>query len=206
VSKAKRETIQITKFKDEISIMFFDDACEKRLETPRFDRLEKLIGAEGVLICKDVIRSMLGDNWDGRWESLEDGTSFAFNPQSPLSGRIQVHMLHKLGLHESVRPALRNQRKLFDFPRLWALFGFCLRKKTRERIFEPALQDLLTQYLKAQQFSGRAERCWLTFCFTFRTISLISSCYKVVTSATAITVFMRFLPSGVKEWLFSLFR
>ena len=91
------------------------------------------------------------------------------------------------------------------FPQCWTLLGFLFSKKTRERIFEPAQQDLLAQYAKARQFKAKRERCWLMFCFTVRTVGLVLSCYGLATIAAAASFAWRFVPSHVKEWIVHLF-
>jgi hypothetical protein len=94
MSKAGLGTIQITKFDNGISILYFDADGEKHSGIASFDQLEKLIGVKGIRsICRDEIRGMLGDISRDRWKSLETGTSFAFNPLSPLSGRVMIEPL-----------------------------------------------------------------------------------------------------------------
>src|SRR6266545_2161218 len=56
-------------------------------------------------------------------------------------------------------------------PRFWRLFSYLLPRKTRERVFEPAYQELLEDYLTTHgKYRTKWAKRWLTFCYTFRTV------------------------------------
>ncbi len=66
-------------------------------------------------------------------------------------------------------------------PRAWDLFQFALPKTVRDEVYEPALQELLKDYLLTRQkYRTKRARDWLTFCFTFRTALLVLDCIQAV--------------------------
>jgi hypothetical protein len=59
------------------------------------------------------------------------------------------------------------------FPWWWVLFPFILPRSVRERVYEPAFEELKEDYLKALPlWTGWLSRRWLTFCFSVRTAGL----------------------------------
>ena len=63
------------------------------------------------------------------------------------------------------------------FPRLWALFPVILSRSVRERMYDPACQELLEDYARewARWRTPRARR-WVRFAFTVRTACLVGGC------------------------------
>jgi hypothetical protein len=85
------------------------------------------------------------------------------------------------------------------FPRIWFLFGFVLSREVRERVYGPALQDLLETYLTSRRFRSKWARRWLTAAFLFRSAVLVVDCIRVgLTSRVADFVF-QFLPAPLRE-------
>jgi hypothetical protein len=86
-------------------------------------------------------------------------------------------------------------------PRLWRLFSLCLPHSTRERVFEPLFQEFLEDY---QTFRRRcrtkAERWWLAFCFTLKTVGMVGGCLWNWFGQKAACFAMPFLPHLVREW------
>jgi hypothetical protein len=72
----------------------------------------------------------------------------------------------------------RNEdNRLPNFPRLWSLLPFALSRKTRERVYEPAHQELLEDYIRACSLKGgRGLKRWLIICFTIRSIVMVGQC------------------------------
>jgi len=101
---------------------------------------------------------------------------------------------------------------LNGFPRLWELFGYLLRRKTRVRIFQPAFHDLLADYFetRAKRFQTPVAKWWLNFCFTFRTIGLVIECFRVTFLGGLIATLLAMIPTGVKnalaEWIWSFIK
>ena len=87
------------------------------------------------------------------------------------------------------------------FPRVWALLGFLLGRRDRERIYEPAHNELLEDYVVAKRsYRTPWARRWLTFCFTLRTVLLLAACVRALLGGKVCTFLMTFLPARLKEW------
>jgi hypothetical protein len=68
-----------------------------------------------------------------------------------------------------------------SFPRIWALFAYLLPREIRERVYEPAHQELLEDYLEARRrFRTKGACRWLTFCFTVRTAMMWAESLRVM--------------------------
>lgn len=92
---------------------------------------------------------------------------------------------------------LVRRRTLFSqLPRVWELFQFLLPKKIREKVYEPAHQDLLQHHLLARRYRGRWSRRWLTFAFILRTVVLFLQSVRAWVVSELIKVF----PSFVRRW------
>src|SRR5206468_1201 len=73
------------------------------------------------------------------------------------------------------------RNKAFGFPRFWSLFAFLLPREVRERVYEPAHQELLEEYtLSRRLYRTKWARRWLTFCFTVRTAMLWTESLRVM--------------------------
>lgn len=81
-----------------------------------------------------------------------------------------------------------------NWPRFWELFGYCLPKKTRDKVYEPGRNELLEDYLLARKYRTKWARRWLTFCFTFRTALLIADCWVVLARDKAVKVLLGLIP------------
>jgi hypothetical protein len=68
-----------------------------------------------------------------------------------------------------------------SFPRSWSLFAFLLPREVRERVYEPAHQELLEDYTLARRsYRTKQARRWLTFCFTVRTAMMWAESLRVM--------------------------
>jgi len=77
------------------------------------------------------------------------------------------------------------------FPRVWQLFPFLLPPSVRERIYEPAHEELKEDYLRARAIcAGRYSRAWVAFCFTIRTAGLFAGSLWAAVGGTARKVFI----------------
>lgn len=133
----------------------------------------------------------------------------ATNFDSLLENAIRAEYVERLGYKSLPEDATCVVSRRFQ--RVWELFGFLLSKKTRERLYEPAYDDLLLQHAKAQDPKfGKWAVPWLNFCFTIRTIGLVFQCYRAVFTGAALAGLLKCLPPGLKQWAaetwFSLFR
>lgn len=80
------------------------------------------------------------------------------------------------------------------WPRFWELFGFCLPRKTRDKVYEPCHVELLEDYQLARKYRTKWARRWLTVCFTFRTTVLIADCWRVLLKDGAVKILLGFIP------------
>jgi hypothetical protein len=87
------------------------------------------------------------------------------------------------------------------FPRAWNLLAFVLQKRIRARVYEPAHQELLEDYLLARRKYRTPWACrWLTFCFTWRTFWLVVQCFQAVFADKAMAAVGKLVPEPVKRW------
>lgn len=91
--------------------------------------------------------------------------------------------------------------RAFDrWPRFWKLMGFAFPKGVRDRIYDPAVSELMTDYAARKQFRTKAARRWLTFCFTFRTALLVLDCVRALVMDRAIQFLLPLMPEWVRRW------
>ena len=91
-----------------------------------------------------------------------------------------------------------------SFPRIWELFAFVLPKKFRERVYEPAHQELLEDYLLVRQkYRTKGARRWLAFCFCWRTFWLVVQCFQAVFADKALRGLATLIPEQIKRWWLS---
>jgi hypothetical protein len=78
------------------------------------------------------------------------------------------------------------------WPRFWELFGYCLPKKPRERVYEPGRNELLEDYLETRgRYRTAWSRRWLCFCFTFRTVLLVVDCWRALVTDKAVGIILQ---------------
>jgi hypothetical protein len=69
-------------------------------------------------------------------------------------------------------------RYLNSMPLCWELLGFLMSGKVRTELFEPSIEELKADWLRAKaKFDAPRFRYWITFCFTFRTLMLVVNCW-----------------------------
>jgi hypothetical protein len=140
----------------------------------------------GATRCSDVeadVRAFVGPN------SKKDDNIVIFNNVNNgvsveviWNGRIQGEII--VGGFEALASNLDSQNRAAQeirsdtsgsptagrFPRVWSLFAYLLPRAVRERVYEPAHQELLEDYLTARRsYRTKRARRWLTLCFTVRT-------------------------------------
>lgn len=96
---------------------------------------------------------------------------------------------------------------VFDFwgrvnwPDTWELFSYFLPKKTRERVFEPACEDLLKQYRKAnRKYKNKAARFVLNLAWSFRFALLVADCWRSLVTDKTVDMLLSTIPDPVKQW------
>ena len=156
------------------------------------------------MACEKQMHQLL-PSWDGQWTSLGDGryvlaadagiteNVIAMDPKRVCAEVVKVrHNLRKL---------IAQRQFLMAFPRYWELLGFAMSRKTRERVFEPAYNDLLAQHAKAveQRFNKPWTLRWLSFCFAVESIRLVFQCLRVRSCALLGYVALKCLPAGLKD-------
>lgn len=65
-----------------------------------------------------------------------------------------------------------------SLPIVWAWAGYLFCRRTRESLWEAALNDIKSDDLKMKKYEGWARR-WLTFCFAARTLNVFVRCVYV---------------------------
>ena len=89
---------------------------------------------------------------------------------------------------------------IFDFMAVWKNFSYLLPRKTRERVFEPAYQDLFADHLETRRKRGKWFRRWLTFCFVFRTVLMVGDCFRALLADRGLRFLTSLLPEPLKRW------
>jgi hypothetical protein len=86
-------------------------------------------------------------------------------------------------------------------PRFWKLFSYVFSHRIRSRIFEPALNEMIEDYLLARQdYRTQWARRWLNFCFTFRMMLTVLECFRAVIADSAFRSLARLLPDTLRRW------
>jgi hypothetical protein len=108
-------------------------------------------------------------------------TCYSVNPQhnaSHSNRELRDYLMHAAlngsTAHSVNRtPAAKTSRPCVVLPRLWALFPFILPRNVRERVYEPAHQEVLEEYIKARKYRTKWAGRWITFAFTIKTIRMV---------------------------------
>ena len=85
--------------------------------------------------------------------------------------------------------------------RFWRLFSYILPRSTRERVFEPAFQDLQADYLETRgKYRTAWAKRWLRFCFGVRTVLMVGGCLRAWVQDAIVSWLMSFVPAEVRRW------
>lgn len=87
-----------------------------------------------------------------------------------------------------------------NWPRIWSLLRFSFSREIKERIFDPAVGELMEDYVQASRFRTTAARRWLTFCFAIRTVLLVLDCLRVVAMSRTVQFVWRLTPEPIRRW------
>lgn len=88
-----------------------------------------------------------------------------------------------------------------SFPRVWELLKFVMGATMRQRVFEPAYNDLLADHLetRAARFQTPWARHWIWVCFVLRTAGLVIQCTAVGVRSAAATILLGAIPLALRE-------
>jgi hypothetical protein len=121
--------------------------------------------------------------------------------QRGVSVEIDSHMVQPLRIDRESG----SQRENEGLPRFLRLFSYILSHKVRDRIFEPAFQEILGDFLVAPgTYQTKWPRRWLNFCFTFRTVLMIFECLRATITDQALYSITRLAPEPIKKWWLSM--
>jgi len=90
--------------------------------------------------------------------------------------------------------------RVFGWTRFWELFKYLLPHKTREKVYEPARNELMQDYLETRKEKSKVVRAWLNFCFTFRTVLLVADCWRCLIAQTALGWLLKSVPEPIRRW------
>ena len=93
-----------------------------------------------------------------------------------------------------------DSQRAFNFLIFWRYFAFVLPHKTRERVFDPAHEELLEDYLLTRRLRGKWARRWWTFCFTVRTALMILDCFRAMLADRAFQLIVWLIRAAVNGW------
>jgi len=111
-----------------------------------------------------------------------------------------------LGLFETGDPDQQSSDQKPTPPagllRFWRLFFYILPRTTRERVFEPAFNDLQVDYLETKgKYRTRWAKRWLVFCFTLRTVLMVDGCLRAWAQDATVSWLLSFVPDRVRRWI-----
>lgn len=94
-----------------------------------------------------------------------------------------------------------KEKRQLSWPRIWDLAQYFLPKKIRERVYEPAHQEMLEDYLESQEkCDTRLSKQWINLCFVFRGTILLLDCWRALMTDKSIRLLLKLLPSQIREW------
>jgi hypothetical protein len=94
----------------------------------------------------------------------------------------------------------RKRHTTIRLPRMWELFPYLLPKTTRLRVYEPAYNDILHDYLLSRKYKTEGAKRWLTFCFCVRTVGLIFGSLRAMVGAKCWAVIEKILPEWIRQF------
>ncbi len=95
----------------------------------------------------------------------------------------------------------RPEEIFSGFPRFWELFSYILPHGVRKRVFEPAFNEMIEDYLETRgRYRTRWAKRWLTFAFTFRTALMVFDCFRALLTHRAFRFVSHLLPEPIRSW------
>lgn len=97
------------------------------------------------------------------------------------------------------------EKRQLSWPRIWDLAQYFLPKKIRERVYEPAHQEMLEDYLESQEKCDTLlSKQWINLCFIFRGTILLLDCWRALLTDKSVQLLLSLVPSQIREWWTSL--
>lgn len=87
-----------------------------------------------------------------------------------------------------------------SWPKVWHLFGFLLPHSIRDRVYGPAVQELLLDHLEARRYRSTWARRWLCFCFLMRTALLAINCIRATGLDKLAYLILKLMPEPLRRW------
>lgn len=84
-------------------------------------------------------------------------------------------------------------------PKYLELLSSILPRKNKRECFDPAYNDLLQDYVRMKKFRGTYAE-WFIVTFTFRTVLLVTDCFRVFLQNSAGKFFLGLLPESLRNW------
>lgn len=128
------------------------------------------------VVVLDTIAVMASLAGEASGKATASGT--AHGTKSSGSGHAKVSAKRWMQGHAPANPPSKSGWRL-----VWGLLGYCVPRKTREKIYTPAHNDLLLDFLETRQYCTKWSRRWLQFCFTFQTVVLMLACWRELTTS-----------------------
>lgn len=80
------------------------------------------------------------------------------------------------------------------------LFRFILPRKVQQECFEPALNDILIDHVRARKFRSKWARRWINFAFAVRTLFMVFDCLRVMFQCGTGRIILGLLPEQFRNW------
>ena len=85
-------------------------------------------------------------------------------------------------------------------PKIWERFSVILPGRLRREAFDPAFNDMLEEYMRAQKFLGNGGRRWLGFGFTLCAVLIVMDCIRVMLTSGASRFLLGIFPESFRAW------
>lgn len=99
-------------------------------------------------------------------------------------------------------------------PRFWELFPIILPRSIRERVYEPAYEELKEDYMRVRnRYRTPWAKRWVKFAFTVRTVYMVGQCFTAMSGSwgrRSIIAFVAWLLGGLavdtfRQWYAHVF-
>jgi hypothetical protein len=89
---------------------------------------------------------------------------------------------------------------LTRLPKIWERFSLILPGKLQREAFEPAFNDMLESYMRAQKWLGKRGQRWLAFAFTMCAAFIVLDCIRVMVTSGVGRFLLDALPEPIRAW------
>jgi len=94
----------------------------------------------------------------------------------------------------------QGRDSLHQIVTFWGFFQYILPPKTRREAFEPAYNDIKSDYLISLQYRSKWVRRWFCFCFICRTFFMVGECFWVAGGGKLKKLVLVFIPEAVRKF------